>query len=89
MTLIIKMKIFNKLFKKNKDVLVQTKQQVSSQETIEPQSDTIFKNKHNKVCKYCRNSITPTEGYTKQGGYFWHRKCWINAKRSISKMNGL
>ena len=37
-----------------------------------------------RVCNSCSQAITPVEKYTKQIGYYFHRKCWKAEKNAAN-----
>lgn len=37
-----------------------------------------------RVCNSCSGSITPDQKYTKQIGYYFHRKCWKAEKKAAN-----
>ena len=69
------MGFFKRLFSKKKEVVVEEV----------PQSDSwdySIKIPREKIreCFGCGRQILPTEKITKQGGNFYHRKCWKRLK---------
>lgn len=81
------MGIFNKIFKKEGKKKESFVEKSNKQKEIKSQLDAVFKDKRNKVCKLCEDPITDSERYTKQGGYFWHPKCWNKTKAIAMKNN--
>ena len=74
-----------KLFKKKTIEYSSILEKQQKQNAIKKQLDSIFRDKHNKVCKLCENPIATKDVWSKQGGYFWHKSCWNKAKKIAIK----
>lgn len=74
------MGILKKIFNKEPEKKESFNEKSAKQKEVKNQLDAVFKDKRNKVCKMCESHIADTDRYSKQGGYFWHKKCWSKAK---------
>ena len=72
------------IFKKEKP-REQITEKIDKERKVKNQLDALFKDKKNKVCKSCEKPIFEMDKYTKQGGYFWHKKCWNSAKAMVGR----
>jgi len=81
------MGMLKKLFKKSEEPTAKFSERMDKTKQIKNQLDAVFKDKRNKVCKLCEGPISDEERYTKQGGYFWHKKCWNKAKSMAKNTN--
>ena len=37
-----------------------------------------------RICMSCKQKITPDQGYTKQIGHYFHRKCWKKERKAAN-----
>jgi len=79
------MGLLKKIFRKEAKPKESVVEKSAKQKDIKIQLDAVFKDKRNKVCKLCENTISDSDRYSKQGGYFWHKKCWIKTKKIAMK----
>ena len=83
------MGVLKKIFRKTTEETITISEDITNEKKAKADINALFKNKNQKICRGCEKLIRSDDGFTKQGGYFWHRPCWKNAKKMTYKLKGM